>query len=126
VDPTHPYFFEHAYDHVPGLLMVEAGRQIGTAVAHMFYKVDFNTVFVLSEMNIRFFKYVELEKPLFVKSTVRNKLERRGKLMQMEYDGYFVQEDHEVAYMGGTWQMIDKRIIARFRRSAQNISLKLE
>ena len=24
VDPTHPYFFEHAYDHVPGLLMVVA------------------------------------------------------------------------------------------------------
>lgn len=126
VDRHHPYFFEHEYDHVPGLLLVESGRQIGTAIGHLFYEVPFETVFILNEMNIRFFKYVELTKPLFVKSMVRNKLVRRGKLIQMEHDGYFVQEGHEVAYMGGTWQMYDKKIIERFRRSSQNIAVNLE
>ncbi len=126
VDRKHPFFFEHAYDHIPGLLMVEAGRQIGTAIAHLFYDVSFDTVFILNEMNIRFFRYVELAKPLFVKSMVRNKLIRKDKLIQMEHDGYFVQDGHDVAYMGGTWQMYDKKIIERFRRSARNIELSLE
>ncbi len=126
VDRKHPFFFEHEYDHIPGLLMVEAGRQIGTAIAHLFYKVEFGVVFILNEMNVRFFKYVELYKPLFVRSMVRNKLERKGKLIQMNHDGVFLQDGHEVAYMGGTWQMYDPKIIERFRRSSRNISLKIE
>ena len=126
VNPKHPFFFEHEYDHIPGLLMVEAGRQIGTAIAHLFYEVPFNTAFILNEMNVRFFRYMELRKPLFVKSMVRKKLIRRGRLIQMEHDGYFIQDEHEVAYMGGTWQMYDKRIIERFRKSARNIELNLE
>ena len=126
VDRTHSFFFEHEYDHIPGLLMVEGGRQIGTAIAHLFYDVSFDTVFILNEMNIRFFRYVELAKPLFVKSTVRNKLIRKDKLIAMEHDGYFVQDGNEVAYMGGTWQMYDKRVIERFRRSSRKIELNLE
>jgi hypothetical protein len=127
VDRNHSFFFEHEYDHIPGLLMVEAGRQIGTAIAHLFYQVSFDTVFILNEMNIRFFKYVELAKPLFIKSTVRNKLIRKGKLIAMEHDGYFIQDGHEVAYMGGTWQMYDKKIIERFRKkSSRSAALDLE
>lgn len=125
LDNTHPFFFEHNYDHVPGLLMVEAGRQIGTAIAHMFYDVEFDVVFILNEMTIRFFLYTELSKPLFVKSMVRNKLIRKGKLIQMEHDGYFMQDGNEVAYMGGTWQMYDKRVIERFRKSARNITMNI-
>ena len=126
VNRNHPYFFEHDYDHVPGLLMVEAGRQVGTAIGHLFYEVSYDSVFILNEMNIRFFKYVELTKPLFLKSMVRNKLVRKGKLIQMVQDGYFVQDGHEVAYMGGTWQIYNRKIIDRFRRSAQNIALNIE
>jgi hypothetical protein len=126
LDGKHPFFFEHAYDHVPGLLMIEAGRQIGTAIAHLFYDVTFDTVFILNEMNIRFFLYTEMSKPLFVKSMVRNKLIRKGNLIQMEHDGYFMQDGKEVAYMGGTWQMYNKKIIERFRKSSRNITLSLE
>ncbi|MBN2417542.1 hypothetical protein JXO52_17025 [bacterium] len=125
IDTSHPYYFEHDYDHIPGMMMIEAGRQIGTAVAHLFYHVSFDTVFILNEMTIRFFKYVEVVKPLFIKSMVRNKLMKRDKLIQMEHDGHFIQDGREVGYMSGTWQMYDKRIIDRFRKSARNISLDI-
>jgi len=125
VNNKHPYFFEHDYDHIPGLMMIEAGRQVGTATAHLFYNVSLDTVFILNEMNIRFFKYVEVNKPLFIKSTVRNKLMKRGKLIQMEHDGQFIQGGHEVGYMSGTWQMYNKKIIDRFRKSARNITLDI-
>ncbi len=123
IDNSHPYFFEHPYDHIPGMMMVEAARQVGSAIAHLYYDVSFETVFILNEMNVRFFRYVVLTLPLFIKSQVRNKLTRRGKLMQMEIDGYLVQDGKEVAFMSGTWQMYDKKIIQRFRRSSANINL---
>jgi len=126
LDQNHPFFFEHAYDHVPGLFMIEAGRQIGTAIAHLFYNVTFDTVFILNEMNIRFFLYTELSSPLFCKSMVRNKLIRKGQLIQMEHDGYFMQNNNEVAYMGGTWQMYNRKVIERFRKSSRNITLSIE
>lgn len=122
----HPFFFEHEYDHVPGLMLIEAGRQIGTAIAHLFYQVAYDIAFILNEMNIRFFRYVESTKPLFVRSMVRNKMMKKDQLIQMEHDGYFIQGDHEVAYMGGTWQMYDKKIIERLRRSAKDINLSIE
>src|SRR3954452_7090710 len=33
VDPAHPSFFDHALDHVPATLLVEAGRQVAHAAA---------------------------------------------------------------------------------------------
>ena len=125
INAKHPYFFEHEYDHVPGLMVIEAGRQIGTAIAHLFYNVSYDIVFILNEMNVRFFRYIDQKKPLFVRSMVRNKLIRKDKLIQMEHDGYFIQDDHEVSYMGGTWQMYNKKIIQRLRRSAKNINLSI-
>jgi len=126
INGKHPYFFEHAYDHVPGLMIIESGRQVGTAIAHLFYDVTFDIVFILNEMNIRFFRYVSQLKPLFIRSMVRNKLIRKNKLIQMEHDGYFIQGGQEVAYMGGTWLMYEKKIIERFRRSAKDINLSVE
>ena len=126
IDKTHPYYFEHDYDHVPGLMMIEGGRQAGTAIAHMYYQVPFDTVFILNTMGIRFYRYVELNQPLFIKTFVRNKMMRKDRLIQMEQDGYFIQGGHEVGHMDGTWQMYDKRTVARLRRSAQQPNVTLE
>ncbi len=76
-------------------------------------------------MNVRFFKFVELTSPVFIRSMVRNKMLRKDRLIQMEHDGYFLQDTHEVAYMGGTWQMYDRKIIQRFRKAGQNKTLTI-
>lgn len=35
IDPTHPLFFDHPVDHVPGMLMMESARQVARIVAGM-------------------------------------------------------------------------------------------
>jgi hypothetical protein len=122
VDSTHPYFFEHCYDHVPGMLLLESGRQAATAIAHLFYTVNFDAVFILMEMYARFYNYVETSKPLFISSTVKNKKYKKGELIQMEQDGVFVQDFNEVGYMGGSWRMCNKRVIERMRQYAKPFS----
>lgn len=119
MENTHPYFFEHDYDHIPGMMIIEGGRQIGVAIAHMFYNVPLGKAFILNELNIRFGKYVEINKPLFTFSRVTNIKYRKGELLKMMHEGFFFQDNCEVAYMGGMWQMYDKKILERFRSSAK-------
>ena len=60
LDRQHPFFFEHPLDHFPGLMLVEAGRQLGTAVAHLVYGAPRDTVFVLNGMKVDFATFAEL------------------------------------------------------------------
>ena len=117
LNPTHPYFFEHTYDHVPGLMIIEAGRQTGTAIAHVFYNVSFDTFFILEEVNVKFIRYVSLDAPVFTKSIMRNKVVKNGQLRQMDLDGVFIQNGEEVAEMRGTWKIISQKIFNHLRKS---------
>lgn len=122
IDDKHPYFFEHEYDHVPGMMIIEAGRQIGVAIAHLYYDVPHDKAFILNELNIRFSKYVEKDIPFFVFSRVSDIKIRKGELLKMMHEGYFIQDNEVVAYMGGMWQMYDKKIIERLRSPAKKES----
>lgn len=68
VDPTHPYYFEHPNEHIPGMMALEAGRQFGMACWHRFGNTPFQGVqFILQAFNTRFVDYLELSYPVFLK-----------------------------------------------------------
>ncbi|MEU1287656.1 ScbA/BarX family gamma-butyrolactone biosynthesis protein [Kitasatospora sp. NPDC005856] len=55
VDPTHPIYFDHPVDHVPGMLLLEAAHQaVGGAV---------------STLDCTFHRYVELDAPCTIVTT---------------------------------------------------------
>lgn len=119
LDKTHPFFFEHPLDHVPGLMMVEAGRQLGTAVAHACYDVPLGeTVFILNGMEVDFTGFAELDRPVFVNSSVSEKKFKRGMLSQMFYHGNFVQNEQPIGFMSGRWNIYNKKVMQRMRRNA--------
>lgn len=63
VDPTHPVFFDHPLDHVPGLLLVEAARQAAhlvTPARHLLPVASRST----------FHRYVELDRPCWIEAEV--------------------------------------------------------
>lgn len=115
VDLEHPFFFDHPYDHIPGMLFVEVGRQVGTAVSHLFYQVPGDVVFVLKDINFSFNSYADLDAPLFISSAISEKKFRKGQLVSMKHDGIFIQHGKEIASMGGTWNIYDKKLIERMR-----------
>ena len=117
VDTKHPFFFEHPYDHIPGMLVIEAGRQIGTAISHLFYNVPYDTAFILKDLHSKFYNYAEISKPLFGLSSVSNKKFRKNQLIEMETEGVFIQNGEKVAYMKGIWNIYKKAILKRMRQS---------
>lgn len=118
LDPSHPFFFEHPLDHFPGLMLVEAGRQFGTAVAHVEYGVPHDAVFTLNGLKVEFTQFAELDRPVFVNSEVSEKQLKRGALVGMVYAGNFVQNEQAIGYMSGRWIMYSKKVMERMRRSA--------
>lgn len=58
VDPAHPVLFDHAVDHVPGMLLLEAARQAAHAVD--------DGVRTVTGMRADFARYVELDAPAVV------------------------------------------------------------
>jgi 2-oxo-3-(phosphooxy)propyl 3-oxoalkanoate synthase len=63
VDQTHPVFFDHPVDHVPGMLLVEALRQAAWHSAHP-------DRLELRSMRMEFHQYTELDRPCLVRATV--------------------------------------------------------
>lgn len=59
VDPAHPVLFDHAVDHVPGMLLLEAARQAAQACAD-------DGATVVTGMRTDFARYVEFDAPAVV------------------------------------------------------------
>ncbi|MFE0644378.1 ScbA/BarX family gamma-butyrolactone biosynthesis protein [Streptomyces sp. NPDC058877] len=63
VDTSHPVLFDHALDHVPGMLLLEAVRQAGHAIEHP----QADTVLPTS-MDISFHRFVEFDQPCWIEA----------------------------------------------------------
>ncbi|MFE0583429.1 MULTISPECIES: ScbA/BarX family gamma-butyrolactone biosynthesis protein [unclassified Streptomyces] len=61
-DINHPILFDHPVDHAPGMLLLEAVRQAAYASA-------FPRRGVLTDMEMRFFRYAELNSPCWIETT---------------------------------------------------------
>jgi hypothetical protein len=117
VDPAHPFFFEHPLDHVPSMMLIEAGRQLGIAVAHIFLDVPFGTAFAPTAIAAEFTRYGELDAPVTVQCEVRDKVVRRKRLHTMALDGSFHQSGRVFGTMSGRWTMIPADLHEVLRRS---------
>lgn len=61
-DISHPILFDHQVDHAPGMLLIEAVRQAA-------YGWAFPRRGVLTGLEIRFFRYAELNAPCWIETT---------------------------------------------------------
>ena len=116
VQQNHRFFFEHARDHVPGLYLIEAGRQMSVAVAHMFYGVPFDIEFIMTELNVEFRNMANIHDPLIAYNTMSRHVFRKGQLASMYSAGVIRQGDLDVARMSGTMVLMDKNLLKRLER----------
>ena len=118
-DVSHPFFFEHPLDHIPAMMLVEAGRQLGIAISHLFLGVPLNYLFATQSFDIRFTDFAELHVPVTISASVTDKRYRRGELLQLRLDGHFSQGEHALGTMGGEWAMLPPALWKRYRRREQ-------
>jgi len=66
IDPTHAYFFEHHRDHLPGMYLIEAARQLGMVGIELLYPTASERApVVVDGIDVRFHRFAELDRPLF-------------------------------------------------------------
>ena len=118
-DISHPFFFEHPLDHIPAMMLVEAGRQLGIAISHLFLGVPQHYLFATRSFDIRFTEFAELHVPVTISALVTDKRYRRDKLFQVRLDGHFSQEGQPLGTMGGEWAMLSPALWKRYRRREQ-------
>ncbi len=115
-DIDHPFFFEHRLDHIPAMMLVEAGRQFGIAVSHLFLDVPMDRMFATRSFDIHFCDFAELHAPVLIVGRVTDKKYRKGELLHLRLDGSFSQDGRELGGMGGTWSMLQPALWRRYRR----------
>ncbi|NEO41307.1 MAG: acyltransferase domain-containing protein [Moorea sp. SIOASIH] len=100
-DVCHPFFYEHPKDHVPGLYIIEAARQFGTVLCHLYFNVPLNMPFVLDDMRAQFYKFAETNKPLFVSTKINDKVYTDGLLEHLQVSTSVIQNEETIASIGG-------------------------
>jgi len=118
-DMDHPFFFEHPLDHIPAMMLVETGRQLGIAISHLYLGVPLGTMFATRSFDIRFTDFAETRTPVLISARVTDRQYRRGALIHLRMDGYFSQQGRQLGRMGGTWSMLDPKLWKRYRRLEQ-------
>lgn len=104
-DIQHSFFYEHVKDHVTGLYIIEAARQFGTALAHLYYGTPRDMSFVLDEMQAQFYKFAETNQPLFVIADIHDKFYADGNLAHMQVSASIVQGENIVALVSGMFRI---------------------
>ncbi|MGW5452103.1 AfsA-related hotdog domain-containing protein [Nocardia sp. NPDC003979] len=69
IDTDHPSLFDHALDHVPGMLQFEAARQVAMAAANAVLGLDTSRM-VMHRLGIEFTKFGEFERDTIARATV--------------------------------------------------------
>ncbi|NLV80875.1 MAG: hypothetical protein GXY65_16340 [Rhodococcus sp.] len=80
IDTNHPSLFDHALDHVPGMLQFEAARQIAMAAANASLGFDTNRM-VMHRLEMKFEKFGEFEIDTFARATVEADPNEEGALV---------------------------------------------
>jgi hypothetical protein len=111
IQRNYSFFFEHARVHVPGLYLIEAGRQMSVAVAHMFYGVPFGVEFIMTELNVEFRNMANVHDPLIAYNIMGRHVYRKGQLASMYSSGVIRQGELDIVRMSGTMVLTDKRLL---------------
>ncbi|WP_017231734.1 AfsA-related hotdog domain-containing protein [Pandoraea sp. B-6] len=119
IDPHHAFFFEHPLDHVPGLMMIEATRQTGTAISHRFYEVPHDLIFVLNSLEVTFEHFAELHAPLSVRFVIVAKSYRHDRLSALACETQWLQFGRPLGTMNARWSFASPALLARLRHSAK-------
>ncbi len=115
VDTTHTYFFDHPLDHVPGMLFMEAGRQMGLALSHLFMDVPAGSQFISRDFRIRFDDIAELDRPVVIRAHFEDQLFRQGQLASARLTGQGFQDGRVVCTIDGDWAVYRREVYERLR-----------
>lgn len=118
VDVTHDFFFEHHNEHVPGIMLIEAARQFGLVVGHLYGKAPVDAVqIILGSVKVVFYNYAELSMPINIMGIADRIVEsKHGYWGEIDLSVRFYQLDDEIARFEISARGAPKRIYSIMRK----------
>jgi hypothetical protein len=117
IDVNHFYFFEHPNEHVPGMMLIEAARQMLMACAHKYGSVPLAGYnFIMSNLEVEFKRYLELNSPmLLIASQTECYKYDTGIWADMAFDVSFFQNETLSSSMKFHFNVVTERVFKRMR-----------
>ena len=104
-DIAHQFFYEHPKDHVTGLYIIEAARQLATALSHLYYEVPMGTAFIIDEMQVQFYTFAETRHSLFAIAEISDKSSFDNRLIHMQIKISIIQNETTIAVFEGCFRV---------------------
>lgn len=120
---SHNFFYEHPKDHVPGLYILEAARQFGTALSHLYFNVPFGTSFILNDLQAQFYRFAETIIPLYIVAKISDKVYAGNKLSQLLNHAFLVQNEQVIAEVTGNFKIFESTSYNNIRNRAPSCHL---
>jgi hypothetical protein len=117
---SHPFFYEHPKDHVPGLYILEAARQFGTALAHLHYDVPLGQSFILNDLQAQFHRFAETSMPIYIIATISDKMYLDNQLFQLNNHLLLVQNERVFAEVKGNFKIFEATSYKHMRDRTMN------
>jgi malonyl CoA-acyl carrier protein transacylase len=114
-DLMHPFFYDHAQDHVPGMYVIEVVRQLITASGHAYFGVEMTRKFVLNELNSQFDRFIEPEDPFFMVLDHAASRFNDGVMTDVDCVAHIVQHGGVVAQVRGRGRAMESNEYSRIR-----------
>lgn len=107
IDVTHPYFFEHENAHVPGMMLLEAGKQAAVFAAPRRFPIIGDCYGDLCRGEIRFTRFAELYRPVSI-ACAFGSLHESADGFQAPVDITFEQAGREIGRIQGDIAFVDQ------------------
>lgn len=120
-DINQPFFYEHPKDHVPGMYIIEAVRQMVTAVPHLYYGVLMDTPYILDELRAQFHKFAESNLPLFIFQTNHDVVYSDGQFRSMHSKNLVIQDEKVIGIVNFLFRTYDKAKYDSLRNETQQL-----
>jgi len=108
VDVNHRYFFEHNNGHVPGMMLLEGGKQAAVYAASQTFPVLSGLYGDLHTGEMRFGRLADLKRPIWMRCRF-SVLEETRVGFRLPVEILFEQGDLEIGRIGGALAFLDQR-----------------
>jgi hypothetical protein len=122
VNTIHQFFYRKDYEHIPGMMIIEAARQFGYSLAYRFLGVDKEEViFSLNNLNVKFYNYMQSNFPVYIQAVNDSKdMDFKKSSRDIGFVISFYQKDVEVSNISIYAKAIANKLFQRIRKGTDN------
>lgn len=113
INKQHSFFFEHECAHVPGLMLIEGGRQNAMAIAHKFFNTSLSEAFVINNITVEFSSLASADDNVQCYARIVERQEKAGRLKKAVVETFFYQNSRKIAASTAVFTIFRKSILAK-------------